>query len=240
MSDALPVGVVGVGALGRHHARHLAGMYGAELVGVYDTNIARAAEVALACGCRAFTSLPDLLTCVEAVSVAVPTLFHHEVGLECLGRGVAVLMEKPIATSLDEADELMAEAKRQGMVLAVGHVERFNKAVRAALTVLDRPLYLEGIRLAPFQPRGTDVAVVLDLMIHDLDLANHLVGGAPAIDEYRFADGSAVLAADVQRLMGAMAGFAPLFPATDALRGGLAGLAPASAWSLPVLAVETA
>jgi predicted dehydrogenase len=182
MSKGLPVGVVGVGALGRHHARHLAGMHGTDLVGVYDTNLGRAAEVAAACGCRAFTSLPDLLTGVQAVSVAVPTSVHRDVGLECLGRGVAVLMEKPLATSLIEADELIAEADRHGVPFAVGHVERFNTAVRAAQTVLDRPLFLEGIRLAPFQPRGTDVAVVLDLMIHDLDLANYLVGGAPAID----------------------------------------------------------
>jgi predicted dehydrogenase len=176
------VGVVGVGALGRHHARHLAGMHGAELVGVYDANIGRAAEIAAACNCRAFASLPDLLSVVKAVSVAVPTSFHREVGLECLGRGVAVLMEKPLATTLAEADEMLAEAERQDVIFAVGHVERFNTAVRAAQTVLDRPLFLEGIRLAPFQPRGTDVAVVLDLMIHDLDLANHLVGGAPAVD----------------------------------------------------------
>lgn len=182
MKEKLPVGVVGVGALGRHHARHLASMHSAELVGVYDTHLGRASDVAAACGCRAFASLPDLLGCVQAVSVAVPTPFHHEVGLECLGRGVAVLMEKPLATCLTEADEMIAEAKRHRAVFAVGHVERFNAAVRAAQTVLDRPLFLEGIRLAPFQPRGTDVAVVLDLMIHDLDLASHLVGGAPAID----------------------------------------------------------
>jgi predicted dehydrogenase len=176
------VGVVGVGALGRHHARHLASMHGADLVGVYDSNVARASEVAAACGCRAFSSLPELLGAVQAVSVAVPTSYHRDVGLECLGRGVAVLMEKPIATTLAEADELIAEANRQDVIFAVGHVERFNMAVRAAQTVLERPLFLEGIRLAPFQPRGTDVAVVLDLMIHDLDLANHLVGGAPALD----------------------------------------------------------
>lgn len=182
MTQPVRVGVVGVGALGRHHARHFAAMHGAELVGVYDTHVARASEVATACGCRAFASLPDLLGAVEAVSVAVPTAFHHAVGLECLGHGVSVLMEKPLAQNLAEADEMIAEAARQGVHFAVGHVERFNMAVRAAQTVLEQPLFLEGIRLAPFQPRGTDVAVVLDLMIHDLDLANHLVGGAPAID----------------------------------------------------------
>jgi predicted dehydrogenase len=176
------VGVVGVGALGRHHARHLAAMHGAELVGVHDTDPARAAAVAAEVGTRAFDSLPDLLAAVRAVSVAVPTSFHRDVGLECLGRGVSVLMEKPVAVTLDEADELLAEAARHDVIFAVGHIERFNRAIRAAQSYLDRPVFLEGIRLAPFQPRGTDVAVVLDLMIHDLDLANHLVGGAAPTD----------------------------------------------------------
>ena len=182
MNTRLPVGVVGVGALGRHHARHYATMHGASLVGVYDADPARAAQVAAEVGTRAFPVLADLLGAVRAVSVAVPTSFHRDVGLQCLGRGVAVLMEKPLAVTLAEADEMLAEATRQGVVFAVGHVERFNRAVRAAQTVLENPLFIEGVRLAPFQPRGTDVAVVLDLMIHDLDLANHLVGGAPARD----------------------------------------------------------
>jgi predicted dehydrogenase len=158
-------------------------MHGAALVGVHDTNPDQAARVAAENDCRAFPELADLLGEVEAVIVAVPTSVHREVGLECLGRGVSVLMEKPLAGSLAEADEMLAEAARHpDAVFAVGHIERFNRAVRAAMNYLERPMYLEGIRLAPFQPRGTDVAVVLDLMIHDLDLANHLVGGAAATD----------------------------------------------------------
>jgi predicted dehydrogenase len=102
--------------------------------------------------------------------------------LQCLQRGVAVLMEKPLAATLAEADDLVAAASRHGVVLAVGHVERFNRAMRATRAVLDRPAFIEGMRLAPFQPRGADVAVVLDLMIHDLDLALHLLGGAPAVE----------------------------------------------------------
>ncbi len=182
MTLPIPVGVVGVGALGRHHARHLAAMHGAELVGVFDTDPVRAAAVATEVGTRAFASLSELLGAVRAVSVAVPTSFHRDVGLECLGRGVSVLMEKPIAVTLAEADELLAEAARHDVIFAVGHIERFNRAVRAAQAYLEHPVFLEGIRLAPFQPRGTDVAVVLDLMIHDLDLANHLVGGAAPTD----------------------------------------------------------
>ena len=182
MIERLPVGVVGVGALGRHHAKHFAAMHGAELVGVYDADAARAATVAEETGCRAFGSLTELRGAVRALSIAVPTSYHRDVGLECLGAGVSVLMEKPITVTLAEADELLAEAARHDLVFAVGHIERFNRAVRAAQPLLEHPLFLEGIRLAPFQPRGTDVAVVLDLMIHDLDLASHLVGGVPAID----------------------------------------------------------
>lgn len=182
MTQPVPVGVVGVGALGRHHVRHLAAMPGVQLVGVYDSDLPRAAEAAATFGCQAFASCAELLGNVAAVTVAVPTPQHHAVGLECLNRGVAVLMEKPFAVTLAEADDLIAAAERNSVLLAVGHVERFNRAMRAAHGVLDRPAFIEGLRLAPFQPRGTDVAVVLDLMIHDLDLALHLVGGAPAIE----------------------------------------------------------
>jgi predicted dehydrogenase len=180
--ERLPVGVVGVGALGRHHARHFAMMHGAELVGVFDADYDRAASVAAETGCRPFKSLPELLRAVRAVSIAVPTSYHHDIGLECLGAGVSVLMEKPITVTLAEADELLGEAARHQLVFAVGHIERFNRAVRAAHLLMEQPLFLEGVRLAPFQPRGTDVAVVLDLMIHDLDLASHLVGGVPAVE----------------------------------------------------------
>jgi predicted dehydrogenase len=182
VNHPVPVGVVGVGALGRHHARHLAAMHGVRLVGVYDADAARAQEAATAFECRAFASCAELLAHVAAVTVAVPTPLHHAVGLECLNAGVSVLMEKPLAVTLAEADDLIAAAERNGVVLAVGHVERFNRAMRAAHPVLDNPAYIESVRLAPFQLRGADVAVVLDLMIHDLDLALHLLGGAPALD----------------------------------------------------------
>lgn len=180
--NRVPVGVVGVGALGRHHARHFALQHGAELIGVYDAHFDRARAVADEVGTRAFENLPDLLSAVRAVVVAVPTTAHCQVGLECLGRGVSVLMEKPLAHTIAEADEMLAEAARHDVVFAVGHIERFNRAVRAATQYLDQPMFIEGIRLSPFQPRGTDVEVVLDLMIHDLDLANYLIGNAAATD----------------------------------------------------------
>lgn len=182
MTAPLPVGVIGVGALGRHHARHLAGFHGVKLAGVYDLDPTRAAAVARETGSTAFGSLDDLLGAVEAVSIAVPTPAHASVGLRALEAGVPVLMEKPLAASLEEADLLIAAAARRGLQLQVGHIERFNRAIRAAQDHLGEVLYFESTRLAPFQPRGTDVAVVLDLMIHDLDLVLHLTGGAEVTD----------------------------------------------------------
>lgn len=192
MSQApLPVGVIGVGALGRHHARHLAGAADARLVGVHDSDHSRGREVAEQCGTRFYDDVDRLLQDVEAVTIAVPTSAHAEVGLRALSHRRAVLMEKPLAASLEDADALVDEAARRQVPLAVGHVERFNRAVRAALPYLGDPRYLESDRLAPFQPRGTDVAVVLDLMIHDLDLVLHLTGGAAPVDVR--ANGIAVL-----------------------------------------------
>jgi predicted dehydrogenase len=169
--------VIGVGALGRHHARHLATLPEARLVGVYDTDRERAAAVADELRTRAYDDLDALLREARAVSVAVPTPAHAAVGLHALGRGVPVLMEKPLAATLDEADALLAAARHVGLPLQVGHIERYNRALRAAEPYLDGPRYMESQRLAPFQPRGTDVAVVLDLMIHDLDLVLYLTGG---------------------------------------------------------------
>jgi predicted dehydrogenase len=167
--------------LGGHHARHFASLDRVDLVGVYDIDSARAGDVASQTGARACRDLDDLLGRVEAISVAVPTPSHAEVGCRALERGVAVLMEKPLAATLEEADQLVA-ASTGGALLQVGHIERFNRAVRGAMPFLDDPKYMESMRLAPFQPRGTDVAVILDLMIHDLDLILHLGGGEVAAD----------------------------------------------------------
>ncbi len=191
MTQPVPVGVIGVGALGWHHARHLVSMPEAELVGIYDIRPERAAHVARALGTRACRTRGELLDRVRAVTIAVPTPAHGEVGLAALSAGVAVLMEKPLAASMVEADALVLAADRSGTLLQVGHIERLNRALRAAQPYLHRPLFIEGERLAPFQTRGTDVPVVLDLMIHDLDLILHLAGGSSAIDVR--ANGAAVL-----------------------------------------------
>jgi predicted dehydrogenase len=178
----LPVGVIGVGALGQHHARHLARLEEVRLVGVHDIDTGRAAKIAAELGTKAFMKAGDLLARIQAVTIAVPTPVHAEVGLQALELGVPVLMEKPLAATLEEADCLIAAARRQRIQLQVGHIERYNRALRAAEPFLDGPRYIESQRLAPFQPRGTDVAVVLDLMIHDLDLVLHLTGGSAATE----------------------------------------------------------
>lgn len=169
------VGVVGTGALGFHHARLLRRVPGADLVGIYDINPERAAQVARELDTIAHPSLDALLERVEAVTVAVPTPAHTPVGLAVLAAGRAMLMEKPIADSMAGAEELVRRAAAAKVVLQVGHVERFNRAVRAASAYLGEPRFLQTERLAPFQPRGSDVAVILDLMIHDLDLVLELV-----------------------------------------------------------------
>lgn len=172
----LRMGVIGTGALGYHHTRLLRHLPGAELVGIFDINPARAAQVARELDTTAFPTLEALLDRIEAASVVVPTPAHTAVGVEVLRRGIAALIEKPLADTVSGAEQLVARATAAGAVLQVGHVERFNRAVRAAGPYLDEPRFLQIERLAPFQPRGTDVAVTLDLMIHDLDLVLELVG----------------------------------------------------------------
>jgi predicted dehydrogenase len=169
------VGVVGAGALGYHHIRLLKKIAGAEFVGFYDHNPARAPVVAKELETTAFPSLEALLERVEAITVVVPTSAHVDVGLAVLERGIHALIEKPLADTLPGAEQLVQLARERGLVLQVGHVERFNRAVRAAAPYLEEPRFLQAERLAPFQPRGTDVAVILDLMIHDLDLVLELV-----------------------------------------------------------------
>jgi predicted dehydrogenase len=171
------VGVVGAGALGFHHTRILRDVPGATLVGFHDASPERAATVASELGVESYASLDALLDEVQAVSVAVPTPAHFAVAAPALERGLHVLVEKPIAATLDEADALLAIAKRTGAVLQTGHIERFNRAVRGALPYVEAPRFIESDRLAPFNPRGSDVAVVLDLMIHDIDLVRTFVGG---------------------------------------------------------------
>src|SRR4051812_11935874 len=146
---AVKVGVIGAGALGYHHTRILRDVPGAELVGFHDASAERAAKVSGELNVPSFATLDELLDQVQAVSVVVPTPYHHKVAAPALERGLHVLIEKPIAVTLDEADSLLEIAKRTGAVVQIGHVERFNRAVRAALPYVDEPRFIESDRLAP-------------------------------------------------------------------------------------------
>ncbi len=170
------IGVAGVGSLGYHHARLLAGLPGVTAAGVFDARPERATEVADAFGVVAHPTLEHLLEAADAVVVAVPTSDHESVACQALSRGLHVLVEKPLAASLAEADRILEAAQATGAIVQVGHVERFNPVVMAASEHIDSPLFIESHRMAPFSPRSTDVAVVLDLMIHDVDLVMRLVG----------------------------------------------------------------
>lgn len=171
----LPIGVIGVGSLGFHHARILSDLAGAKLVGVNDTDAERGRRVAEELKTTFFADLDDLLGRVEAAVVAVPTIHHTEVSLAALARGVHLLIEKPLAPTLAEADRILEAAQATGALVATGHVERFNAAVRACEAYVEGPRFVESHRLSPFGPRGLDVAVILDLMIHDIDLVLGLV-----------------------------------------------------------------
>lgn len=182
MSDAtravtpLRTAVIGVGYLGRFHAQKYAQIDGSSLVAVVDANAETCAKVAAEVGTRAVHDYRELFGAVDAVSLAVPTPLHHRIGRELLEQGIDVLIEKPIATTVAEARELVELARANKRILQVGHLERFNPAVLAAAERLRTPRFVESHRLAPFKQRGTDVSVVLDLMIHDIDLIQELVG----------------------------------------------------------------
>ncbi len=168
--DNLKVGVIGVGHLGQHHARLYSQFSDAQLVGIVDLDRDRADAIGQQHGAPVFPNLQELLGVIDAVSVAVPTSHHREVVLTCLAAGVHVLVEKPLASTVAEARAMVECANQRGVILQVGHVERFNPVMDEIRNIVHTPGFIECHRLAPFQPRGTDVDVVLDLMIHDLDL----------------------------------------------------------------------
>ena len=172
---SLRIAVVGVGHLGKHHARILSSMPGVELVAVVDTNKARAEEVAAASHTAPLTDARELAGKVDAITVAVPTEIHRDIALPFLSTGVSVLVEKPMARSLAEADDMIAAAAKTGARLAVGHTERFNPAVAVARPLVANPRFIEVHRLGVFPERSLDIDVVFDLMIHDLDVVLSLV-----------------------------------------------------------------
>jgi predicted dehydrogenase len=173
--SVLRTAVVGVGYLGNFHAQKYAAIQDSELVGVVDNDPVRVAEIAAALGVQAYSDHRELIGKVDAVSVVVPTQHHHAVARDFLAAGVHVLIEKPITVTIEEADDLIALADKNGLVFQVGHLERFNPVLVALGGVIQEPLFIESVRIAPFKPRGTDVNVVLDLMIHDIEIIQHII-----------------------------------------------------------------
>jgi len=169
-------GVVGVGYLGKYHAEKYSEIDTSELVGIVDTDRKAAQTISSRLKVTAFDSYQDLFGKVDAVSIVVPTERHHRIAKDFLSNGIDVLVEKPMTTTLEEADDLIETAKANNCILQVGHLERFNAAVLALNNILKQPLFIESHRLAPFKDRGTDVDVILDIMIHDIDIILNIVG----------------------------------------------------------------
>ena len=173
---AVRAGVVGVGYLGQFHAEKYAGLPGAELVAVVDADLDRARQIGAKHSVAAYCDFRELFGKVDAVSIVTPTNLHYEIAREFLANGIDVLVEKPITVTLQEADDLVALAREHSRILQVGHLERFNGAIVALNGILNKPMFIESHRLAPFKERGTEVDVILDIMIHDIDIILNLVG----------------------------------------------------------------
>ena len=171
----VPVAVIGVGALGSRHARLYASLPQAELIGVADTDLVRARSIGQKYGVPATADYRELMSRVRAASVTVPTVAHRQVAVDLMEAGIDVLVEKPMAASAEEAGEMLALAQERNIVLGVGHTERYNPAVEAVIEYCRDPRFIEVHRLASFSPRSLDIDVVLDLMIHDLDVVASLV-----------------------------------------------------------------
>ncbi len=174
-SPNIRCGVAGVGSLGQHHARIYASLPGAELVGIYEPSDARAQEISAKFQCRRFATLEELGAACDAVSVVVPTDRHAQVALPLLALHTHLLIEKPLCASLAEAERVLAAARQHGCLVQVGHIEHFNPVMSFLEKEIDQPRYITTERLAPYQPRGTEVGVVLDLMIHDIGIVLELV-----------------------------------------------------------------
>lgn len=173
--DTVRVGVIGVGYLGKFHAQKYVGMQGVDLVGVVDTDHDCADRIAAECNCRPFYDYRDLLGLVDAVSIVVPTVNHYQVALACIDAGVDMLLEKPMTVTLAEADDLIDRTEKKNLVFQIGHLERFNAAVQAMEPFLTIPVFIESNRISTYKNRGVDVDVVLDLMIHDIDIILNIV-----------------------------------------------------------------
>jgi predicted dehydrogenase len=173
--EKLKIGVIGTGHLGKLHIKMFKQISECEVTGIYDSNNQTAKDVAQEFNVKAFDNLDDLLNVIQAVSIAVSTTAHHAIAKKCLERGMHVFVEKPITASISEAEELVKLSSEKKLNLQVGHIERFNPAIISLEQFIIEPLFIQTDRLAQFNPRGTDVAVVLDLMIHDIDIILSLI-----------------------------------------------------------------
>lgn len=191
-TTTLKTAVIGVGYLGNFHAQKFAALPETDLIAVCDIDVSRCDEMAQAHNTQAVYDYRQLIGKVDAVSIAVPTTLHHEVAKAFLSTGTHVLLEKPIASSLVEADDLIHTAKENNVILQIGHLERFNSVLVALDKVLDHPRFIDSVRIAPFKIRGTDINVILDLMIHDIDILQTILGskivsihanGAPVLSD---------------------------------------------------------
>jgi predicted dehydrogenase len=193
VSEPTRVAVIGAGHFGSRHVEKYAALADADLVAVVDADRERAKALASSHSAEALSDHRALFGRVDAVSIAVPTSLHHAIGRDCLNAGIHVLIEKPVTETVDEAEDLIAIAGERGLVIQVGHLQRFSPAYFAMADRVTKPLYIEANRISPFNPRVTDVSVVLDLMIHDIDLITALVGapvasvdaiGAPVVSKH--------------------------------------------------------
>jgi predicted dehydrogenase len=171
----LRIGVIGVGSIGAHHARIFSELKGLKLTAVVDIDLTKAQEIALKYNCKAYESHIKIMDLVDAVSIAVPTTLHFQIAMDFLRHNKDILIEKPITSTIEEAEALISEAVKRNCILQVGHLERFNAGVSLISKMVDNPRFIESQRLSPFLGRGTDVDVTLDLMIHDIDIILSLV-----------------------------------------------------------------
>jgi predicted dehydrogenase len=195
----LNVGVIGVGYLGQHHARIFSEIEGVKLTAVIDADLKRAEEIASKYGGKAFADHLEAMGAVDAFSIAAPTTMHHRIALDCIRAGKDILVEKPIAATIEEADDIIRESDKSGLIVQIGHLERFNPAVQAVFPMIKHPVFFEAERLSPFLGRGIDVDITLDLMIHDIDIILALLahgGSAPEVRDIK-ASAARVLTANI-------------------------------------------
>ena len=186
----IKAGVIGVGHLGQHHARILSGVAGVSLTAVVDSDRKRAEEIAGKFGGEAFKDCREAFGAADVFSIAAPTTMHHSIALECIRAGKHVLIEKPIAATIEEADDIISESLKHAVIVQIGHIERYNPAVLTVFPLINKPVFFEAERLSPFLGRGTDVDINVDLMIHDIEIILAILsreGEAPAMKDMKVA-----------------------------------------------------